>query len=405
MAHSMKGFVFTLDALFALIVASLGASMLIYMQFTSPGVYQSSVQEAYNLLQSTLRESVAGVCNNVSLGTINGCRAASGTGLYSFGSYNSVQPYQSALQAIANLYINPYSGPFASALLNAVYPSTNATIFINGAYAPSMYLQSASFNGVSSFIAANTFPIENLPAYTVNMWVYLIATPAVVFYGYANEAGSPGCPVYWMSVNPVAIGTWNLYYSGNWYDSTSNINVPLGSWQMVTVTLSGGSLVTGGVGTLTVYLDGGSPSAVSGQSIVPNGVPSPLTEIGGTSTGCTGSLTGSTNGNMANVQLYSTALSASQITQLYQNGLGGAPVSSAAANVVAWWPLDGNANDYTTYANNGIATNVIYGNSLSNTYIPASLSATSQVSSASIPLILNASGTIGIYNVSAVIWR
>ena len=61
-------------------------------------------------------------------------------------------------------------------------------------------------------------------------------------------------------------------------------------------------------------------------------------------------------GNMSNVQIYNTALSQAQINMLYSEGMGGAPISNAG--LVAWWPLDGNANDYSGNNNNGVATNV-----------------------------------------------
>ena len=61
-------------------------------------------------------------------------------------------------------------------------------------------------------------------------------------------------------------------------------------------------------------------------------------------------------GNMSNVQMYNTALSQAQINMLYSEGMGGAPIPNAG--LVGWWPLDGNANDYSGNNNNGVATNV-----------------------------------------------
>jgi len=63
------------------------------------------------------------------------------------------------------------------------------------------------------------------------------------------------------------------------------------------------------------------------------------------------------NGSIANVQLYNAALSPSQIQQLYQEGVSGMPYT---ANLVAWWPLNGNANDYSGLGNNGTAYNIYY---------------------------------------------
>ena len=69
------------------------------------------------------------------------------------------------------------------------------------------------------------------------------------------------------------------------------------------------------------------------------------------------------NGSIANVQLYSSSLNINQVDQLYQEGIAGLPISDA--NLVAWYPLDGNANDYSGNSNNGQTNNV---NFVSNWY-------------------------------------
>ena len=62
------------------------------------------------------------------------------------------------------------------------------------------------------------------------------------------------------------------------------------------------------------------------------------------------------NGKISDIQIYTTALSQNQISKLFMSGIGGAPLSNAG--LVGWWPLDGNANDYSANNNNGVATNV-----------------------------------------------
>ena len=64
------------------------------------------------------------------------------------------------------------------------------------------------------------------------------------------------------------------------------------------------------------------------------------------------------DGKIANMQLYNTAIGANEIYTLYQEGIGGAPIN--LQNLVGWWPLDGNANDYSGFTNNGVATAVTY---------------------------------------------
>ena len=64
------------------------------------------------------------------------------------------------------------------------------------------------------------------------------------------------------------------------------------------------------------------------------------------------------NGSIANVQIYSTALTPQQIQQLYSQGINSPPIPNAG--LVGWWPLQGNANDYSPYNNFGTPYNVIY---------------------------------------------
>jgi len=67
---------------------------------------------------------------------------------------------------------------------------------------------------------------------------------------------------------------------------------------------------------------------------------------------------------LADVQLYNTSLSQSELQALYQEGIGGAPID--LQHLVGWWPLNGNANDYSGNGNNGqISGNV---NFVSNWY-------------------------------------
>ena len=65
------------------------------------------------------------------------------------------------------------------------------------------------------------------------------------------------------------------------------------------------------------------------------------------------------NGYVINAQIYNTSLPADQIGQIYSSGPAAAPATSLG-NLVGWWPLNGNPNDYSGYGNNGAASDVSY---------------------------------------------
>ena len=71
-------------------------------------------------------------------------------------------------------------------------------------------------------------------------------------------------------------------------------------------------------------------------------------------------------GMITNVQIYNTSLSQSEVTTLYQEGIGGTPID--LQHLVGWWSLNGNTNDYSGNDNNGVPTNVIFTSSWENGY-------------------------------------
>ncbi len=58
------------------------------------------------------------------------------------------------------------------------------------------------------------------------------------------------------------------------------------------------------------------------------------------------------SGQISNVQVYNTSLTSNELQAMYISGIGGAPL--VLQNLVGWWPLNGNANDYS--GNNATST-------------------------------------------------
>ena len=71
-------------------------------------------------------------------------------------------------------------------------------------------------------------------------------------------------------------------------------------------------------------------------------------------------------GQLANIQYYNTTLSQSEIQALYLEGIGGAPIRPQ--NLTGWWPLNGNANDYSGNGNNGQPNGVTFSSSWESGY-------------------------------------
>ncbi len=71
-------------------------------------------------------------------------------------------------------------------------------------------------------------------------------------------------------------------------------------------------------------------------------------------------------GFVSNMQVYNTTLSQAEITALYNEGIGGAPVQ--LKNLVGWWPLNGDTKDYSGNGNNGVPTGVSFTSSWESGY-------------------------------------
>ena len=132
---------------------------------------------------------------------------------------------------------------------------------------------------------------------------------------------------------------------------TANVKADDGAWNLVGITIPQGG------GPVTFYFNGQvvpTTESGSGSISISN---NPMLTIG-VVTGTQPPL--AFVGQVANVQLYNTSLSQPEIQALYQEGIGGAPID--LQNLVGWWPLNGNANDYSGNGNNGVPSNVVFTN-------------------------------------------
>ncbi len=235
-------------------------------------------------------------------------------------------------------------------------PGTSYDIELQGTCDQELPQYVAMFNGYGSYINTGTYglPIGSEPR-SAFAWVYFTGMPAndyftIESYGDQNK-GTEAVGFRIQKTN----GYVNFVGAGDDFQTTF---LPSdGVWNFIGYTYNGSTGVT-------VYYNSQSQTGNIG---------SPLnTTLPGSDAANIGKSTADNlwywQGGISNVQIYNISLSANEVEALYQEGIGGAPIR--AQNLVGWYPLNGNANDYSGNNNNGVPTNVIFTGTWQNGYTP-----------------------------------
>ncbi len=372
MTRNMKAFIFTIDAVISLIIASLAVSLLLYVHFTPSNYYQSSSGEASSLMQSLLHVSIGGYSAGSNMPA-------------SFGTCGA-KPSDSVIAALADMYLN-HNGSCADMILNSFYPSGNSGIFINDNFSPSLGI--AGFNGINSYAEQDSgysFLNNATKPFSLSVWF----KPSVASGVVVAELGQPSPTGTW-NYSTVEMSSGKVYVRLYPLSCIDVGNAIMGHWNNVVLSYTGSGY--------SGYLNGVLGNSETGTRSVPGGSGGMYYPVGlGTSNNCgSGSFFA---GSISNLQIYNSSLAAPQAVSIYRQGEFGSPVTNLS--IVGWWPLNGNANDYSGNGNGATTFNVLYG--LPN-YLPESLSGAYQVSRVSIPMNINVSGTIRHYSVGVVVWH
>ena len=113
------------------------------------------------------------------------------------------------------------------------------------------------------------------------------------------------------------------------------------NWHFITGTFS--------QGTMTLYVDGEQKQQTSGMGVPVLTNTESIWILSQLNGGCGGD--GCYSGDISNLQIYNVSLSPPEVNSLYLEGIGGAPIRPQ--NLVGWWPMNGNMNDYSGNNNNG----------------------------------------------------
>ncbi|MDE1851735.1 MAG: LamG domain-containing protein [Candidatus Micrarchaeota archaeon] len=202
--------------------------------------------------------------------------------------------------------------------------------------------------GQFNWARSSEVKLGSYPGYTSltrSVWFYL-SGPTTTHQFAIGSAGN-GCCNYRIGI--LSGGTRLAIDPGNSNDQYSASNVlAYKQWYNVVVTAqNNGSSIT-----YAVYLNGTQITMGTGST---SGSIQSISEF------CIGSgnSCGSEyfNGSIANVQIYNTSLDSGSVESLYQEGIGGAPID--LQHLVAWYPLNGNTNDYSGNNHNPDSGNVV----------------------------------------------
>jgi len=249
----------------------------------------------------------------------------------------------------------PKAPPGACQVFRPNGPGTTSFINLEGVCTGEMPQYVASFNGRPYTQQLIWIPgLGARPSMTVTEWVELSNTNLEVVGPVVSGTDCTGQHIF-LALNGPGIGIWGG--CDDWWPGGAFVYSP-GVWYFVAYTYNTSSKV------ITVYKNGGTTSASTTMSY--NTQAMNEFDIGNADNGNVGQT--AADGYIANVQYYNTTLSANDIQALYQEGIGGAPID--LQNLVAWWPLNGNANDYSGNGYNAQTRNVSFVSNWWSGYTP-----------------------------------
>ena len=243
------------------------------------------------------------------------------------------------------LYFAPKANPGSCQVFRPNGAGTSYDINLLGVCNGEIPEYIAQFNGQSSYI--DLMSNYQIPTHTtLSMWVLPNSLQESTIFTW-NGGG------IWYGLFTAGGGILSDY-GGYVTEGSYNAN----KWIFVVFNISD----SGGYSAVGLYVNGfQNPPELSSLSY-PTGTGT--LQLGESS--CCGY--GYLSGQISDVQMYNTSLDSASVNALYQEGIGGAPID--LQNLVGWWPLNGNANDYSGNGNNGVPTNVVYTSSWISSYNP-----------------------------------
>ncbi|MGA3020372.1 MAG: LamG domain-containing protein [Candidatus Micrarchaeales archaeon] len=251
----------------------------------------------------------------------------------------------------------PRIQPGACSVYRPYGPWTVSLISLTGACSGGLPQYVTQFNGQSGYV---TLP-SNIPRTTIlsngmtfSAW---IETTSSTLGPIVGQNTGTSCNYYCaggLIINHVSNkASMEIYNNAVFVFASSSTTINNGQWYHIAGEYAAGNLV--------IYVNGVNQGSTNAGGVYTT---SPINFLIGLQDSV--AVPYYFNGLISNVQIYNTSLSANEIQALYIEGIGGVPLK--LQNLVAWWPLNGDANDYSGNGNNGVPTNVVYTSSWISSY-------------------------------------
>ena len=200
----------------------------------------------------------------------------------------------------------------------------------------------AQFNGQTSYInipsSAYISPTKEISVFA---WIYINSPESAII----EKEGSYGMKVGVQGASP---GQFAGYVWGTeGVCSSFPFSLKINTWYFVGFTFDGN--------TIYEYVNGKLYCKVSFYGGIDGGIDTSTSPLG---LGGPDDVDGYVHGSISNLQVYNDSLSNTTVSTLYREGMGGDPID--INHLVGWWPLNGNANDYSGNNNDGIASSIIW---------------------------------------------
>jgi hypothetical protein len=210
---------------------------------------------------------------------------------------------------------------------------------------------SVLFGGTDEYVTmGDVLSFERTQAFTLSCWVRYVSAPGMLFAKSAGFSTYQGYQLYLYSAGDMNFTLYSNYSggSGQYMDTTSAVsNASDGSWHHVAVTYNGDSVGA----NVQFYVDG----APIGKTVNHDNLASTIITTAPLCLGGHSNLGSANNfaGNIDEAAVHSRALSAAEISWIYNSGLPRDLYASGAPfDLAAWWRM-GDGDVYSTLRDYG----------------------------------------------------